>query len=89
MAINFIGGRFVQHVGLFGLGSMNILALHYPDADAFVATRIHITGIFDGHLGVGGVQAAGMFVVQPLFAADKYFPQRPFLTVRRSGSWGG
>jgi hypothetical protein len=57
---------------------MYILALYYPDADAFHPAGIYITCVLYGHLCISGVQTAHMFMIESLFAADKYFPERPF-----------
>jgi hypothetical protein len=56
---------------------MDVFTFHDPDADAFHATGIYIPGVFNRHGRIGGMEAAGVFMIEALFAADKYFPERP------------
>ena len=59
-----------------GLGSrcFDMMAFYYPDADAFAATGIDVSGIFDGHGGIGGMQTTHMFMFKTLLASDKDLP---------------
>ena len=77
MAVHFILRGLVKAVGIIGVGGMDGLAFHHPNAYTFLPARVHIAGVFNGHLRISGVQTAYMFVVKPLLAADKYFPKRP------------
>ena len=77
MAINLIVGRIEEGGGLVGIGGMDIFTFHDPDADAFHAAGVYVPCIFDSHLCVCRVEATGMLVIQPLFAADEYFPEGP------------
>jgi hypothetical protein len=53
---------------------MNMLAFHHPDADPFLPACINVPGVFNCHLCVCGVEAAGVLVVKALLAPDKNFP---------------
>ena len=77
MAVHFILRGLVKTFGFVGVGGMDGFAFHHPNADAFLPARVHIACIFDGHLGIGGMQAAYMFMIETLLAADEHFPQGP------------
>lgn len=79
VAVGFVVGRVVEAGRLVGIAGVDVAAFDYPDAHTFLAACIHVTGIFNGHLRICGMQAAHMFVVEALFASDKYFPKRPFI----------
>jgi len=88
MAIHFVVGRVKERCRLVGIGGMDIFTLHDPDADAFPPAGVYIPCIFDSHLCVGGMEAAGVFVIQPLLAADEYFPERPAAPLPLKGGVG-
>ncbi|SVA38440.1 uncharacterized protein METZ01_LOCUS91294 [marine metagenome] len=52
---------------------------HNPNADTLLAPRVKITGIFERHLGIGGVETAGVLVRQTAFAPYKNLPKRPLI----------
>jgi len=79
VAIHLIVHWVVKAAGIIGVGGMDVHAFHGPDADAFLTAGIHIAGHFNGHLRVGGVEAANMFVVETGLAANKDFPEGPFV----------
>ena len=76
MAVHLIVGWVKKRLGVFG-GSVDMSRFYDPDADAFVAATIHIAGIFECHLCIGGVKATDVFVAKSLFGADEYFPEWP------------
>jgi hypothetical protein len=78
VSVNLVGGGIKKAIGIPRVGSVYIPALHYPDADTFLAAGIHIARIFDRHGRVGCVKAAYVLVVQTLFAPDKDLPEGPF-----------
>lgn len=86
VAVHFVIGRIEKGFRIFR-GGVDMRRFHHPDTDAFVTTGIHVAGIFDGHLRVGGVEATHVFVAQALFGADEYFPEGPI--VHRSGELMG
>ena len=43
---------------------MDVFAFYYPYAYAFHAAGVYVAGVFDGHLGVGCVEGAGVLVVE-------------------------
>ena len=77
MAVHLIVCRIKEEVFVGRCRSNNICATHYPDAHAFHAAGVYIAGIFNGHFGIGCVQAARMLVCQSVLTANKYFPQGP------------
>src|SRR6478609_10618328 len=77
MAVHFIVGGLVKTFGFIGVGGMYKFTFNHPDAYAFLPARVHIARVLDGHLRIGGMQAAYVLVIQALPAADEYFPQRP------------
>jgi hypothetical protein len=64
---------------------MHMLGEHHPDAVPFLAAGVHIAGVLDGHLGIGGVQAAHVLVVQAAFALDEDLPEGPVVGVVAHG----
>ena len=44
---------------------------------ALLAAGVDVAGVAQGHLGVGGVQAADVVVGQAAPGADEHLPQRP------------
>lgn len=76
VAIYFVVGGVEKGFGVFG-GSMEVCRFDDPDADTFVAAGVNVAGVFDRHLCIRSVQAADVFVAEPLFGADEYFPERP------------
>jgi hypothetical protein len=50
----------------------------------FLAAGVHIAGVLDGHLGIGGVQAAHVLVLQAAFALDEDLPEGPVVGIVRS-----
>jgi hypothetical protein len=79
VAIDLVTGWFEEWVGVVGVGSGDVLGLDYPNAHAFVPAGVEVTGVFDCHFRISGVQATDMLVVEAAFAADEYFPEGPFL----------
>src|SRR5581483_5567222 len=51
---------------------------HHPDAYAFLTARVHIARRLQGELRVRCMHAAAVLVIEPAFAANEHFPQRPF-----------
>ena len=45
---------------------MYILTLYHPDTYSFLASGINVTGIFNSHLYISSMKAAGMFVIEAL-----------------------
>ena len=74
MPVSFIIRGIVQRGCFIGIAGMDVFAFHYPDAHAFHPAGIHIPCILYSHRCIGCVQTAHMFVIEPLFAADEYFP---------------
>lgn len=74
MSIYFVGGRIEQTIRFSRIGGMDISAFNDPNAQSLLATGIHVPGILDRHGRVGRVEASHVFMVQPLFTANKYFP---------------
>src|SRR5690606_15320494 len=66
----------------------DIGGLHHPDADAFVATRVDVAGVVDGHFGIGRPQAAHVLVGEPVLAANENFPKGPGRTAHDDGFLG-
>ena len=62
----------------------DVVGAHHPDAHAFLAPRVDVARVLDGHLRVGRMQAAAVLVVEAGLAAHEHFPKRPF--GRRRGS---
>jgi len=79
MAIDFVLGRIKERLFVDRIASIQICGSHHPDADPFIATGVNVAGIFDGHLGVGGMQAAYMFMGEPILAPNENFPQWPLI----------
>src|SRR5437868_14429996 len=79
MPVHLVISRLVKGGRIIGTGGMNIFAFHHPDAHPFHPAGIDIPGILDSHLCICRMQAARMFVIEALFAADKYFPQGPLI----------
>ena len=77
MAVNFVCCRLIQFSGFFGIGCGNVFAFNYPDAYAFLPAGINIPCIFYGHNSISCMQAANMFMIKALFAANENFPERP------------
>ena len=81
----FIKGGVPVHLVVSGVekrfrvfgGSVDMDRFDDPNADALIPAGIHVAGIFERHLRIGGVEAANMLMAQPLFGADKYFPKWP------------
>ena len=63
MAVYFILRGLVKAFGFVGVRGVYGLAFHHPNAYAFLPAGVHIARIFDGHLRIGGVQAAYMFMI--------------------------
>jgi len=82
MAVCFVICRVEEFAGLSWIRCMDIIAFHHPDADAFIATRIYITGIFNRHLRICCIEASRMLMIEPLSGADEYFPDWPVFTMR-------
>jgi hypothetical protein len=59
-----------------------VFTFYNPDAHTLHATGIYVTRVFNGHLGVCRMQAAGMFMVETGLAADEYFPQGPLVFIQ-------
>jgi hypothetical protein len=76
VSIHLVVGGIKKRLGIFRTG-MDMRGLHHPDADALIAAAIYVAGIFEGHLGIGGVQTADVFVAQALLGADENLPQGP------------
>ncbi len=76
MAVYFVVGGVEKGFRVFG-GGVNMRGFDDPDAYAFIAAGINIACIFNGHLRIGSVEAAYMFMAEALFRADKYFPEWP------------
>src|SRR4051812_22479432 len=58
---------------------MHMVTLHNPNAYSFLSPGIHITCVFNCHLGIGSVETSHMLVVETLLAPYEYFPERPIL----------
>jgi hypothetical protein len=80
MAVNFIVCRVKKSVYILR-GGVDMFGFDDPNADAFVAAGVHVAGIFKRHRGIGGMEAADVFVAKPLFGADKDFPKWPIFHV--------
>ena len=76
MAVNLVVGRIKKRLWVF-CGGMDMGRLDDPDADTFIATAIYVSGIFERHLSVGGMETSNVFVAKPLFGAEEYFPEWP------------
>src|SRR5690606_36674997 len=59
-----------------------------PEADAFVATRVDVAGVVDGHFGIGRPQAAHVLVGEPVLDANENFPKGPGRTAHDVGFLG-
>ena len=79
MAIDLVLGRIKERIFIDWIASVQVCGLHHPDADPFVATGINVAGIFDGNFGVGGMQAAYMFMGKSILAPNENLPQRPLI----------
>ncbi|KAG1444326.1 hypothetical protein G6F57_017847 [Rhizopus arrhizus] len=77
MPVDLAVGRFEQGFLVAGAAGRDIGGAHDPDAQAFIAAGIDVTGVVDRHFGVRCVQAADVLVRQAVLAADEHFPQRP------------
>src|SRR5580692_6935976 len=77
VAVHLVAGRLEERVLLVRARRGDVRRADHPDADALVAAGVQVTGVVQGHLGVGGVQAADVDVVQPALAAQEYLVQRP------------
>jgi len=83
MAIHFIVGGIEQKIfAIWGRGRDGC-ARDHPNADALLTAGIDITGIVDGHFGIGCMKATDMLVRQATFAANEYFPQGPIFVAHR------
>ena len=74
MPVNLIIGRIEQTARFIRIRGVHVFRFHHPDADPFLPAGIYVTRIFDGHGGIGGMQASRMFVIKPLLAPDEHFP---------------
>src|SRR5450755_4533755 len=80
MAIHLAARGLEHRLLLARRAGDDVLRLHDPDADAFVASGIDVARVLDRHLRVGRVQAADVLVRQPVLRPDEDFPQGPFTT---------
>src|SRR5215218_3256682 len=78
MAVNLVVGRFVKTFCFIRISCMDVFTLHCPNAHTFLSPGINVPCIFNSHLWVGCVKRTYMFMIQSLFTADEYFPERPF-----------
>src|SRR5450755_65531 len=78
MAIDLVGHRIEKSGLVARVAGDDLVRAYDPDADAFLAPRVHVARQLDGELRVGGVQAAAVLMVEPCLAANEHFPQRPF-----------
>lgn len=73
MTVHFVVGGIKKRFLIFR-GGVNMRRLHHPDADAFISTAIHVAGVFDRHLRIGGMEASDVLVAQTLLGAKENFP---------------
>jgi hypothetical protein len=66
MPVNFVVRRLEKGIGVFG-GGVDVFGFDYPNTDAFIAAAIYVAGIFQCHLGIGGVEATDVFMAEALF----------------------
>src|SRR5690606_18756017 len=74
MAVDLVVRRVEQARGVFQLAGMDVLGPDHPDAGAFPAPRVGVARVLERLLGVRGVQAAHVPVVQSAPAADEHLP---------------
>jgi hypothetical protein len=67
----------IQRIAFCRNARMYVFAFNGPDAHAFHSSCVHIPCIFNRHPRISSMKAAYMFMVEPLLAADKNFPERP------------
>jgi hypothetical protein len=79
MAIDLVLGRVKEGIFISGIAGVQVCGSHHPDADAFVAPRVNVPGIIDGHPGVGSMQTADVFMGESILAPNENFPQRPLV----------
>ena len=72
MTIDLVLGGLVQFGSGIGRRGLDVFTLYDPNTDALTAACIHVSCIFDGHIGIGRMQAAYMLMFQALFASDEH-----------------
>src|SRR5580698_7472541 len=77
MSVNLVPRRLEQRLIFSRIGRSDVLRLHHPNTDAFLATRIKVTGVFDSRPCIDRVQAAHMLMIEPTASANEDFIQRP------------
>src|SRR2546423_12747086 len=81
VAVHLVFGRVEVHRLVARVARDDLVRAHDPDAHALLAPRVDVARHLDRELGVGGVQAAAVLVVEPGLAAHEHFPQRPLLLI--------
>ena len=76
IAIYFIFSRFIKIFCIIRVRGVDVLRFNHPNTYSFHSSCINISCVFDCHLRISCVQAAYMFMIQSLFAANKNFPKR-------------
>jgi hypothetical protein len=86
MAIDFVLGRVKKSLFIRGIARIQVCGSNDPNANPFVAPGINVTSIFDGHFGVGSMEAADMFMGESILAANENFPQWPLIHKETPGT---
>lgn len=88
MAVDLVIRGVEEGALVLGLAGVDLFGTHRPDAVALVAAGVHVARIFNGHLRIGGMQAAYVLVVQAALALDEDLPEGPVVGVLAHWSKG-
>src|SRR5215469_5853326 len=86
MAIDLVLGRIKERIFIDRVTGIQVRRADHPDADPFVATGINVASIFDGHLGIGSMQAAYMLMGESILAPNENLPQWPVVHKEAPGT---
>src|ERR1700722_13740799 len=86
MTVHLVPRGLEQRVGIRGIRRPDVGGAHHPDAHAFQTSRIKITRMLESHPRIGGMQTAGMLVIETPARPNEHFVKGPLMLIFHTDS---